>query len=667
MNTKNRAVILAVTVLMVMSGMTMIAFASESNSSLSMGSWQVDPNAVNNWHVNAADVNKWFSASWGTNVAETAGAVDYPYQFLYGNFFMNGVLSAQSITVNIAINWAVVEKNPAYALSSPVPGYGATTLGAPGSGSPGWEEVISTGIGSGAVSYFSGYPFHIYVVSASGTTLASTNLYTSTSTSDYSVTLQPNQGYNGTIYIEIYSMMYTEWDAQPIKYFPLYIGVGEFTQLTANVQGSTSLVKGSGPAYLNFTFNAGNWSINFDRVTNGNPQNLSATNLQVLKTYHFTYAGTGGVKNLVYNFTSDNPPGIYVWMFNESVTKYGSTFVVHDLKTSFPPRILTWMSPGKLDSLETVSVMVVSNVSQMNITIYLSVWYGNDEYLLPPPGTSNVLYDNSPYHVISGQNFTLSFKNSMDGQLNMQVIANASGSLNLSRDFTTIATNTTSPPTGNVTDWFVWPPWGPGSNALNIIFLISGIGVLLYAIGTSLSDVEIEDEAKRAMKMRERASMLGEQIQSGASQFSGNLVMGSPHFGVAIALLIMSILNWGAILHALDVGLIIAPIGMVMAGAPSLGKYRRFFRGKLVSKPSPEEVAYEMIMQDVKKTLEEEQKIEKEMRAWELAELERHYPGTHIASQFKKLIQKKEEGGAILDAVVALIILLIFIMLVVHF
>lgn len=264
------------------------------------------------------------------------------------------------------------------------------------------------------------------------------------------------------------------------------------------------------------------------------------------------------------------------------------------------------MSPGKLDGQETVSATVISNTSQMNITIYVSIWYGTDEYLVPPPGSSNILYSNSPYHVISGQNFTLTFKNSMDGQLNMQVIANASGSLNLSRDFTTIATNTSSPPTGNVTDWFVWPPWGPGSNALNIIFLISGVGVLLYAIGTSLSDVELDDQAKRAMKMRERAAMLGEHISEGTSQFTGNLTMGSPHFGVAIALLIMSVINWGAIFHALDVGLIIAPIGMVRAGAPSLGKFKGF-------------------------------------------------------------VKKKEEGGILLDGIVALIIILLFIMLVVHF
>ncbi|WP_229657422.1 hypothetical protein, partial [Thermogymnomonas acidicola] len=118
-------------------------------------------------------------------------------------------------------------------------------------------------------------------------------------------------------------MMYTVLDAQPIKYFPFYVGVGQFSQLSANVQGSTSLVKGSGPAYLNFTFNAGNWTVYFDRVLNGNPGNLSATNLQVLQEYHITYQETGGQKKLVFNFTSSDPPGVYVWIFNESITRYG--------------------------------------------------------------------------------------------------------------------------------------------------------------------------------------------------------------------------------------------------------------------------------------------------------------------------------------------------------
>jgi hypothetical protein len=152
----------------------------------------------------------------------------------------------------------------------------------------------------------------------------------------------------------------------------------------------------------------------------------------------------------------------------------------------------------------------------------------------------------------------------------------------------------------------VWPPWGPGSDFLNIISFIGGIGVLLYAIGVSLSDVEVEDEARKAMKMRERAAMLGEHISEGSSQFTGNLIMGSPHFGVAIALLVMSIINWTAIFGALHVGLVIAPIGMVMAVPPSLGR-------------------------------------------------------------FKEFLKKKEEGGILLDGIVALIILLLFIMLVVHF
>ena len=594
---KKLTIIGIIAVLVMTAGMSTVYASSSSLSSLQMGSWQVDPSAVQNWKVDAGQVDQWFSASWGTNVAESAGAVNYPYQFLYGNFFFNGKLSAQSITVNIAINWTEAEKYAATPIFSPAPGDGATGLGAPSG------EVISTGIGSGAVSYFSGYPIHVYVMSANGTTLGSGQIYTSTSTSDYSLTLQPTTVYNGTVYVEMYAMMYTEWNAQPIKYFPLYIGVGKYTQLVANVQGSTSLVKGLGPAYLNFTFNAGNWSINFDHVLNGNPQNMSATNLQVLRTYHFTYASTGGNKQLIYNFTSSNPPGIYVWTFNESVTKYGSTYVVHDLRASFPPKVLTWMSPGKLDGQETVSVTVVSNVSQENITVYVSVWYGTDEYMLPPSGASNVLYSNSPFQLISGQNFTLTFKNTMDGQLNLQVIANASGNLNLTRDFTTIGNNVSSPPGGNISSWFVWPPWSGGP--VNELLLLGGGILVLYSLIASAGNVEVDETVRKAEKIRNRELSMGEKV---GYRMPMNLTSTySAHFGGAIILLVLSVINWDKVVSSIPgAGLMFSPLVFGFA-----------------------------------------------MR-------------TNIGERVGRIMRRKEEGGVLLDGIVAFLILLLFILVVVN-
>ena len=596
----NKALAIAILSVLVMSGMAGMVYASANPlSSLQVGSFQVDPRGVQNWHVSAAGVEKWFTASWGTNIAEKVGAVDYPYQFLYGNLFMNGQLESQSITVNVVLNWSMIKAFPAVALLA-LPGDGATIQGAP------TGEAISTGIGSGAIGYFSGYPFHIYIETSNGSALATTMLYTSTSTSDYQVTLQPDRGYNGTIYIEIYSMMYTEWNAQPVKYFPLYVGVGQFTQLTANVQGSTSVVKGSGPAFLNFTFNAGNWSVNFDKVLNGNPANESATNLQVLQTYHFTYSGTGGAKQLIYNFTSINSPGIYVWMINESVTKYGSTYVVHDLKTKVPPKVLMWMSPGKLDGQETVSVTVVSNTSQTNITVYLSIWYGTDEYMVPPAGASNVLLYNSPYSVISGQNLTLSFRNSMDGQLNLQVIANASGDFNLTRDFTTIGNNVTGPPGGNVSAWFIWPPWDGGP--VNQLLLLGGGILILYSLGASLGNVEVDDRVRKAERIRNRELSMGEKV---AYRMPANLTSAySAHFGAAIFLLALSVINWNLVLTAIT--------------SSSLSVLTLIGGVTIIPRP-----------QNVRKG--------------------------HIL----RVIAEREEGGILLDGVIAFIILLLFILIVV--
>ncbi|MEM0159837.1 MAG: hypothetical protein QW393_03720, partial [Candidatus Micrarchaeaceae archaeon] len=77
-------------------------------SNLQMGSFVADPQVVGG---NAAQLARWFSASWGINQAYQVGAVDYPYQFLYGNFFQNGQEVVQGIQVELTINTSVALNN----------------------------------------------------------------------------------------------------------------------------------------------------------------------------------------------------------------------------------------------------------------------------------------------------------------------------------------------------------------------------------------------------------------------------------------------------------------------------------------------------------------------------------------------------------------------------
>lgn len=487
-----------------------------------LGSFSVDLNSVANWGINAAQVGDWFSASWSTNQAEAVGAVNYPYQFLFGDLFQTGKISVQSISVQFNINWSIVEQHPAVSLEG-APGDGATVYGSP------INEAISTGIGSGAVPYFSGYPVKVYIVNTTGSVLAEQSIFTSKGNSNYEVTLQPSTAANGVFYVEFYVMMYTEWNAQPIKYFPLYLGTGEFNQVVANVENATSLVRGPGEANLTLEFSGGLWNVSFEHIINGNASDMSPTNIQVLKVYNFSYRSTGGSITLHFNFSVNDSPGIYLWSFNESITHYGATYLVHDVsRTVALPDIHIWMSPGVLDGQETIGILPVYNESPIHLQV--TIWYGNDVNLIPPASGANVLYFQSPFTVVSGYNQTISFKNTMDMHLNVLVIANYSDIYNQSSDFVTIGSNVTAIANGNISAWF---PVSPFSSTLNELFLLGGVGLFAYSAYDSSRN-----------SVQRKMSMFSRRGQGPGFYFP-------THYAAAIFLIIMALVNWVAIYHSI--------------------------------------------------------------------------------------------------------------------
>lgn len=496
-----------------------------------MGTFEPDPQATT-WGATPSDIGKWFSASWGINQAYQLGATDYPYQFLFGDFYQNGQEAVQAIEVEFSINWSVVKNHPGLADLLPIPGYGATTEGAPT-----WES-ISTGIGSGAVSYDSGFPIRVYFIQNS--TVLEQNVSTSANVNQYSVPVFiPTSTEQGPFYIVFEAQTFNMW-GQKAGYEPIYIGEGEFNALNSHVTGTPTSVVNSlssqTSALLNWSFSAGEWNVTFVHYKDNNPSNNASSNVQVLAYYNFSYKQTGGTAKLRYNFSSSAPSGVYGWRFHEGITDYGTSFIVYNNASSVLsgdelPTISIYIKPSAQGQNEIISVTAKDNKSSW-IDLEVSVWYGNDPYTVPNPSYENVLYYFAPYNVSNGQNISLpSFSNIFYGELNVEVISHNPYDLwNNSYAQSVVKSNIYQNGTGggnlfqNKIGWLVEPLASP----LNALFLVAGIGILLWSIRRS----GIESESiKKTMR--------------GLGQ--GGIYLPT-HYLAALVFIILAFINWSLLI-----------------------------------------------------------------------------------------------------------------------
>ena len=509
---------------LVISVIPMASYASSSPtftppSNLKMGSFIADPEVVGG---NSTNLSKWFSMSWGINQAYQVGASTYPYQFLYGNFYQNGRQTVQPIQVEFTINWTKV------ASTDPL-----------GIGEPGWTDLGSfTGFQDGVFdtgepgSSLGNYPIHVFYVQNS--TILEYNVTTEQGQSTYTVpSFMPISAVNGSFYIivQIEYAIDTLGEVGQMGYRTVYVGEGEFNILQLNTDGPpTPVVNGQGPAYLNLSFSGGDWNVEFVHFLNNNPGNNSTSNIQILQRYNFTFTQTRGTVRLMYNFTSSNPAGVYGWRLYEGITGYGSTFVVHNNVTiqqsgDKPPLISIYIKPASQGGNEQISVYA-KDAKNSSIFLEISVWYGDNPYIVPYPSFSNVIYYFAPANVTSGANYTLpSFTSNFYGELNVEVLSeNIYHQWNNSYASSVVKSNVYSNGSyhfpGPAQSWVTSPFSGP----LNALFLVAGIGLFIYSVHES----GLEGAARRKVLQGLNAPFLDVRT----------------HYLAAILLFMMAFVNW---------------------------------------------------------------------------------------------------------------------------
>ncbi|MEM0159983.1 MAG: hypothetical protein QW478_15845 [Candidatus Micrarchaeaceae archaeon] len=487
-------------------------------SNLQMGSFVADPQVVGG---NAAQLARWFSASWGINQAYQVGAVDYPYQFLYGNFFQNGQEVVQGIQVELTINTSVALNNAPIGSG----GNDETSLGAPSYG------AFSTGQNLD-------YPIEVYYIQNSTVLEYNVSVPAGNPVTVTVPSFMPTSATSGPFYIVFATEYWLNYGMTQKGYRVIEIGEGEFNALNSHVSGTPTTVVDSqlsgASAFLNWTFSAGEWNVTFVHYLNNNPADTSQSNIDILEYYNFTYAQTGGMKDLRYNFSANQPSGVYGWRFHEGITDYGTSFIVYNNITveqsgDKPPMISIYIKPASQGQSETISVYA-KDAKNSSIFLEISVWYGNDIYTVPNPYYENVLYYFAPANVSSGTNYTLpAFTNDFYGQLNVEVLShNIYNQWNNSYASSVVKENVYQNGSGfgaKGPSWIVEPFASP----LNALFLVAGIGLLLWSIHRSGITSQA---AKRAMR--------------GLGGQNGGIYLPT-HYMAAFILLMLAFINWALI------------------------------------------------------------------------------------------------------------------------
>ena len=528
----------AITALLLVLVISTVPIASHASSSPSvkMGTFEPNPD-VSNFGGNSSKIGQWVSMSWGINSAYQVGAVNYQYQFLFGNFYQNGQQVVQDVYVNIHLNWTAIGSDGDF-------GPMGTSLGAPYWG---WlnEYQYQFAVGDGMGN---GKPLKLVLVQGNTTVLA-TNVTEGVRQQPSTVSLpDPNPIQNGSFYIILFAAMYYPQTIyagsssnQFVAYEPVYIGEGEFNALNSHVSGKPTTSVNAGllgaSALLNWSFSAGEWEVTFVHYLNNNPSDNSSTNIQVLQYYNFTYKSTGGIAHLRYNFSLNQASGVYAWRFLTSVNdvSYGSSFIVYNNVSvqqsgDKPPMISIYIKPARQGGNEQISVYA-KDAKNSSIFLEISVWYGNDIYTIPDPNFSNVLYYFAPANVSSGANYSLpAFTNDFYGELNVEVLSeNIYHEWNNSYASSVVRSNVYQ--NGSFSwgsapkQWFA----SPLSSPLNAIFLVAGVGVFIYSVHESGIEVEVRRRVMEGL---------------GAAGF---LADARTHYLAAVFLIIIAFVNWSLV------------------------------------------------------------------------------------------------------------------------
>ena len=500
-------------------------------SNLKMGTFEPYPGA-SNYGANATKIGTWVSMSWGVNSAYQTGAVDFPYQFLLGDFYENGQNVAQDIYVNIHLNWSVINSED---LGN---GFMGTSVGAPYWG---WfnEYQYQFGVGDGADG---AKPFKL-VLAQGNSTVLSINVTEGSQLQPSTVSFpDPAPIQNGSFYLILFSPMYYPQTVyagnnsnQFVGYEPIYIGEGEYNALNSHVSGKPTTSVNAGltgaSALLNWTFSGGDWNVTFVHYLNNDPADTSSSNIQVLQYDNFTYKQTGGEVHLRYNFTLNQASGVYAWQFNTQINSesYGQAFLVYNNITvqqsgDRPPMITIQIQSGKQGGSSTVNI-IGKDAKNSSISLEISIWFGNDMYTVPNASYENVIYYFAPASIPSGGNYSLTFTNNFYGELNVEVLSeNIYGEWNNSYASSVVKASVYS----NGSFQFPTPAksWitSPFSSPLNALLLVAGIGLFLFSVHES----GLEGAARRRIMQGLNAPFLDVRT----------------HYLAAVVLFLLAFVNW---------------------------------------------------------------------------------------------------------------------------
>lgn len=349
-----------------------------------------------------------------------------------------------------------------------------------------------------------------------------------------SVDLPSNKFFPGMFEIEIQVSDVAPWGL-PYKEIRYKIW-GEFTAgfLTdAQVTHKPDPTNPDTYSEITVTFGQGQWYVyyyylkSFDdvNITHGNITGVNGFTPQVLVKYGPFYNGTK--KTFRYNFTANSSTGLYAWilknewngdvynlMEEDVYNNYTATHNPDGSVNEIPSATITIGEKGKVYYMNE-QIPITIHVDDDNSTIlhvWVTIWYGNNMYFHPLPGTPTLMYWGYPLVIDNHSNKTMTITPTIPGQINVEVVVqDSNGALNQTYAQYGVEEGSgggnNPPPSNNHCIKFPW------EDTTNMILLLFGVILMftrrptLQVIGIALFFAAFVDW-----------SCVGQQIQNGISK-----------------------------------------------------------------------------------------------------------------------------------------------------
>jgi len=254
------------------------------------------------------------------------------------------------------------------------------------------------------------------------------------------------------------------------------INVNDFHDGTIDNYTSMKATVGEGKWHISLWYagqDGNNWGISQGKLT--------GSDSKLMKDFG-DFTSKDNPVNLRYNFSKDDPTGIYIWLVN-SVNKDGEILYswtetaynnITTLNHTQKPQIQISFKGQPIINHKIKIVITATDDDSSVITVWITAYYSSNEWQIPDPSTPLVQLFNYRIDVKNGNSSTISILLTNDGVFAVSAIAkDEHGAFNVARNYIAVQgfEGGGGGSSDNTNPWFIFP-W---ENTINIVILLIGV------------------------------------------------------------------------------------------------------------------------------------------------------------------------------------------------